>query len=108
MKVYDLTLQVKNGMRGVSITLKTSAEVEGYNTTDLLLYSHSGTHLDAPKHFMPDGKSLISGWNDGKVRAFLPQSGKLFYSINEAHPGQVTAIAGTGDSKKVMSGGVEG
>ena len=57
---------------------------------------------------MPDGKSLISGWNDGKVRAFLPQSGKLFYSINEAHPGQVTAIAGTGDSKKVMSGGVEG
>ena len=58
MKIHDLTLQVKNGMRGVTITPKTSAAVEGYNTTDLLLYSHSGTHLDAPKHFMPDGKSL--------------------------------------------------
>lgn len=34
---------------------------------------------------MSDGKSLISGWSDGKIRAFLPQSGKLFYCINEAH-----------------------
>ena len=58
--------------------------------------------------FMRDGKSLVSGWNDGKIRAFLPQSGKLFYTISEAHKGQVTAIAGLGDSKKLVSGGVEG
>ncbi len=49
--------------------------------------------IEVPGHeclcarFMPDGKSLISGWNDGKVRAFLPQSGKLLYAIADAHPG---------------------
>jgi hypothetical protein len=32
---------------------------------------------------MPDGKLLISAWNDGKVRAFLPQSGKLHFEINK-------------------------
>lgn len=36
--------------------------------------------------FMPDGKSLISGWSDGKIRAFGPQSGKLLYTIHDAHP----------------------
>jgi WD40 repeat protein len=45
--------------------------------------------------FMNDGKSILSGWNDGKVRAFLPQSGKLFYAINDAHNHGVTALAST-------------
>lgn len=45
--------------------------------------------------FMADGKSIISGWNDGKIRAFLPQSGKLFYAINDAHNHGVTALAPT-------------
>lgn len=30
---------------------------------------------------MADGKSIVSGWTDGKVRAFLPQSGRLLYVI---------------------------
>ncbi|MEM8862330.1 MAG: cyclase family protein [Chloroflexota bacterium] len=58
MKIHDLTLQVRNGRRGITITKKTSSKVEGYNTTDLLLYSHSGTHLDAPLHFLDDGATL--------------------------------------------------
>ena len=45
--------------------------------------------------FLHDGKLIVSGWSDGKVRAFLPQSGKLAYSINEAHKDgvEVTAVA---------------
>ena len=35
--------------------------------------------------FMPDGKSLISGWTDGKIRAYLPQSGKMYWIINQGH-----------------------
>lgn len=31
---------------------------------------------------MADGKSIITGWTDGKVRAFTPQSGKLLYVID--------------------------
>ncbi|MEW5298669.1 MAG: hypothetical protein WDW36_001762 [Sanguina aurantia] len=58
--------------------------------------------------FATDGKSIISGWSDGKVRAFGPQSGKLLYTINDAHHKAVTAIASTSDSSKVISGGEEG
>lgn len=50
--------------------------------------------------FMKDGKSILSGWNDGKIRAFLPQSGKLLFSINDAHIHGVTAISTTSDCKR--------
>jgi WD40 repeat protein len=43
-------------------------------------------------NFMSDGKSILSGWSDGKIRAFLPQSGKLLYAINDAHNHGVTAL----------------
>lgn len=59
-------------------------------------------------NFMEDGKSIVSGWNDGKIRAFLPQSGKLFYVINDAHNHGVTALALTSDCQRVISGGMEG
>ena len=58
--------------------------------------------------FMPDGKSIVSGWNDGKIRAFKPQSGKLIYAINDAHLGGVTAIACTSDCRTLVSGGEGG
>ncbi|XP_072414529.1 cilia- and flagella-associated protein 52 [Chiloscyllium punctatum] len=58
--------------------------------------------------FMQDGKSIISAWNDGKIRAFTPETGKLMYAINNAHHDGVTAIAATSDCKKIISGGGEG
>ena len=58
--------------------------------------------------YSKDGKSIISGWSDGKIRAFGPQSGKLIYTINDAHQKAVTAIACSSDSGKLVSGGAEG
>jgi len=58
--------------------------------------------------FMRDGKSIITGWSDGKIRAFLPQSGRLMYVINDAHKNGVTALACTPDCQKIVSGGMEG
>lgn len=61
--------------------------------------------------FMPDGKSIVSGWTDGKIRAFLPQSGKLYWIINNAHKsgskevGGVNCIAISNDCNNVISGG---
>lgn len=55
-----------------------------------------------------DGKTIISGWSDGKIRGFGPQSGKLLYTINDAHHKGVTAIACTSDSGRIVSGGEEG
>merc|ERR1719331_2766973 len=58
--------------------------------------------------FMRDGRSIASGWSDGKVRAFLPQSGKLLYVINDAHKNGVTSLSMTSDSGRIVSGGSEG
>jgi WD40 repeat protein len=58
--------------------------------------------------FMRNGKSIYSGWHDGKIRTFLPQSGRLLYCINEAHTNGVTAIASTSDCSKIVSGGMNG
>jgi WD40 repeat protein len=60
--------------------------------------------------FKKDGSSLITGWTDGKIRAFGPQSGRLQYVINDAHKPVVTALAVTdaynnqGDFR-IVSGG---
>ena len=64
--------------------------------------------------FMSDGKSLISGWTDGKIRAFLPQTGRLFWIINDAHKagnkdfGGVTCLCSTTDGNSIISGGTDG
>eukprot|EP00741_Cyanophora_paradoxa_P003430 tig00000704_g3333.t1 len=58
--------------------------------------------------FTDDGKMILSGWGDGKVRAFGPQSGKLLFVIKDAHIGAVTAIAATHDCARLLTGGVDG
>ena len=36
-----------------------------------------------------DGKQVLTGWSDGKIRVFGPESGKELYSIHDAHHGEV-------------------
>ena len=50
-KIIDLTLTVKDGMRGVKFEPCHTVAKEGWNTRTLHLYSHSGTHMDAQLHF---------------------------------------------------------
>lgn len=54
------------------LQIKLESEVEGLTTANCI-------------EFMADGKSIVTGWSDGKVRAFLPQSGRLLYVIDSAH-----------------------
>ncbi|CRK95621.1 CLUMA_CG009079, isoform A [Clunio marinus] len=58
--------------------------------------------------FSRDGKSIVSAWNDGIIRAFTPLTGKLMYAIPNAHNKGCTAVALTSNGKTLVSGGVEG
>lgn len=39
------------------------------------------------------GGTIVSGWSDGKIRAFYPESGKLKFVISDAHAEGTTSIA---------------
>lgn len=58
--------------------------------------------------FTDDGRMVVSGWTDGKIRAFGPQTGRLLFTIHDAHHKAVTAITSTSDSRRVISGGEDG
>lgn len=51
MAIYDLSRSIRNGDPGVSISPARTLEEDGWNASTLELYSHSGTHMDAPWHF---------------------------------------------------------
>ncbi|MEM8900497.1 MAG: cyclase family protein [Bacteroidota bacterium] len=51
MKLIDLSLPISSQLSGVSISPAKSMEKDGWNATTLQLYSHAGTHVDAPIHF---------------------------------------------------------
>ncbi|KAG5188196.1 flagellar associated protein putative: flagellar associated protein [Tribonema minus] len=59
------------------------------------------------------GSTIVSGWSDGKLRAFYPESGKLKFVITDAHAEGVTALALAHDDDarppwRVISGGADG
>ncbi|CDJ33780.1 WD domain, G-beta repeat-containing protein, putative [Eimeria mitis] len=58
--------------------------------------------------FAPDGSSIISGWKDGRIRAFTPETGRMLFCIEQAHKDGVTAIAATRVGRRLVSGGLSG
>ncbi|XP_047434810.1 cilia- and flagella-associated protein 52 isoform X2 [Mugil cephalus] len=107
-----------NPVKDVAIPFGTSELFATCSEEDIRLW-----HIDKPKEllritvpnmtcnaldFMFDGHSIISAWNDGKIRVFAPESGRLMLVIHNAHRLGVTAIAGTRDCKRIVSGGGEG
>ena len=56
--VVDLTLPLEHGMRGVEIETARTIATGGWNARTLHLYSHCGTHMDAPAHFEADGRTI--------------------------------------------------
>lgn len=59
------------------------------------------------------GATIVSGWTDGKVRAFFPESGRLKFVINDAHAEAVTALALANDDEhrppwRLVTGGDDG
>ena len=50
-RIVDLTLPVVPGRRGADRTPARTIERDGWNAANWQLYSHAGTHMDAPVHF---------------------------------------------------------
>jgi arylformamidase len=50
-RYVDLTLTLRPSLRGIEWESAATVEKEGWNARLLHLYSHSGTHMDSPKHF---------------------------------------------------------
>ena len=57
-KIIDLTLTVRQGMPGVDLETAKTIENDGWNAKTLHLYSHAGTHMDAPLHFGVNEKTI--------------------------------------------------
>eukprot|EP00756_Hemistasia_phaeocysticola_P015762 Hpha_TRINITY_DN15433_c0_g2::TRINITY_DN15433_c0_g2_i1::g.175930::m.175930 len=68
--------------------------------------------------FSKDGRTIVSGWSDGKIRAFGPQTGKLLYVIHDAHKTEgmkrlsgsltgVTALTVDNAGQRLISGGAD-
>ncbi len=51
MTYIDLTQTISSIMPGVQINQSKWLDKDGWNANDVTLYSHSGTHVDAPVHF---------------------------------------------------------
>ena len=60
MRIVDLTHSISDGDPGVNFDAARERDVDGWNAKTLHLYSHSGTHMDAPFHFLNDGRTLES------------------------------------------------
>ncbi len=64
MKIYDITVEldkntaVYEGDPRFSRTLIKSIDTDGYELSRLEMGSHTGTHVDAPSHFVENGRSL--------------------------------------------------
>lgn len=64
MELFDLTLPLSPGMTvypgdpEVRFDLVRTHETDGYQVTRVCLGSHTGTHVDAPRHFLPNGATL--------------------------------------------------
>jgi kynurenine formamidase len=64
MATYDLSHPLQTGMQtypgdpDVALAPHADFDTDGYRVTALSLGSHTGTHVDAPSHTEPDGKTL--------------------------------------------------
>jgi len=64
MKIFDITLPITKtlvvwpGEKGLRVTTVRAFPKDPVHVSDLAIGAHTGTHLDAPMHFLPKGKPL--------------------------------------------------
>ncbi|MEM7313486.1 MAG: cyclase family protein [Planctomycetota bacterium] len=99
MRIVDLTLRIDTHMPGVVISVAKRLEVEGWNATTLSLYSHCGTHMDAPRHFLPQGNTL-----DQQDLSACVGPARII-NVAPAEPRQLLTVADLGDAANEVKAG---
>jgi kynurenine formamidase len=57
-RIVDLTATLRLGDRGGEWEAASTLSADGWNARTLKLYSHCGTHVDAPRHFIASGGTI--------------------------------------------------
>lgn len=57
-RIHDLTHTLNEKIAGFSAVQARRLETDGWNAKTLSLYSHAGTHMDAPLHFGVSGQTI--------------------------------------------------
>lgn len=55
---YDSDFPTFDGKPGITFESDKDFEDDGYHLFKLTIFEHTGTHIDAPLHFSPDGQSV--------------------------------------------------
>ena len=64
MQIFDLTLPlsvdlpIEPGDPPLTLLRTASHQIQGFEVTQICLGSHTGTHIDAPRHFYPERSTL--------------------------------------------------
>lgn len=105
--VYDLAFP-HNYSKVFATASKNDVRVWSVDTLQELLRITVRNFTCSGVLFSYDGSQIVTSWNDGTIRAFTPETGRLMYTVNECHNKGVTAIAMSKDGGKLLSGGGEG
>jgi len=99
MKYIDLTMTYRSGMRGVDIEPAKTLQKDGWNASNLQIYSHAGTHMDAPVHFEVNEKTI----DHYPISRFFCDCWVV--DILECKPSQLIGLADMGDIVNQVSPG---
>lgn len=107
-RIVDLTLTLQPGMRGVEFESRYTVAQHGWNGQTLHLYSHCGTHMDAPWHFGVTPKQTIDQIPLDRCMGpawlvDLPQT-QPRELITVEHLGEIKTKAQSGDSLLLRTG----
>ena len=99
MKYIDLTMTYRSGMPGVGIEPAKTLQRNGWNASNLQIYSHAGTHMDAPLHFEVNEKTI----DQYPVSRFFCDCWVV--DIPECKPSQLIGLTDMGDIANLVSEG---
>lgn len=99
--MIDLTLTFDDQVAGYQRTISRTVETDGWNASTIKLYSHAGTHMDAPLHFGVN-KQTIDAYQPaqlmGKAWVVPIAIQKAQYLIEIEDLGEITQQFKAGDS----------